>query len=58
MEKINYEQGPLDTDYLNKLYQQEKQLRLANNKIKCLEINIKIVITFYVDNFFTKRKLA
>lgn len=46
MEEVKFEQGSIDTNYLNKLYEQEKIERLANNKRKCLEIAVKIVKNF------------
>lgn len=43
MEQINFEHSSIDTNQINKLYEQEKQERLANNKKKCLETINKIV---------------
>lgn len=47
MEEINFESSSkVDQTYINKLYEQEKYERLANNKKKCLEISLKIVINY------------
>lgn len=43
MEEMNFEQVSIDANFINKLYEQEKFERLANNKKKCLETINKIV---------------
>jgi len=44
MEEINFEQQQIDMNELHTLYEKEKQERNSNNKIKCLEASINIVI--------------
>jgi len=48
MEEINFMQNSVDTNQLNKLYEQEKQERLLNNKRKCIDIIIKIVCNNFI----------
>ncbi len=50
MEQINFGNSSIDTNYINKLYEQEKQDRLAKNKNKCLETINKIVNLFILYN--------
>lgn len=45
MEQINFEHSSIDTNYINKLYEQEKQERLGNQKKKCLDTINKIVLS-------------
>ena len=48
----------IEVDDINKLFSQEKKERLCNNKLKCLEICIKIVrnyvLLILVDILFRK----
>jgi len=53
MEQINFEHSSIDTNYINKLYDQEKQDRLGNLKKKCLETVNKIVNIIYLKFYFS-----
>lgn len=47
-EIIKFDQtSPIDANTINKLYDQEKHDRIANNKKKCLETSKLIVLKFY-----------